>query len=438
MCDRGGNSVRSGALSLVGVMLALIVLPWPVAHAQPAHAEAAHAQAAHAQGDRVDAIRTALDEDGVYLDSSPALGDPEGWERRLQTAREQSTLGLPVYVALWTEVPGLAPAEAFASAPWAEQRRALGIEDDGLLLMHAAGFPLVKGDLPDGPVGDRVKALGDRADAVADELVAAAPTQFGQITPVAWAWIFFRLAAEDPPTAPDLVAELSGDTSLLRDSSRRVPRPGHNAETLSLSHPAVLVPAGLIILGTVAVFVLMTRASTARTRRPSDQAPHRSRDPLAAGLTDLSLERELTGLAEAIAASQVQPGDPAYDRAQACADAAAQYVDSDRDRDRVGVHLLVEDGHRDLAGQPRRARCFFHPGHHAETSVRRNDAEVPTCRACAAALSAGRRPAALDVEGDDGHVRAYYETADVWTSTGYGALDSRWARRALLAALEAR
>lgn len=412
---------------MLGVLLALLALPW---------------QAAHADEDRLGALRTALGQDGIYLESSPALGDPDRWEQRLQEAREESSLDLPVYVALWTELPGVAPDKEFADWTWNRQRRTLGIEDDAIVVVHASGRPRVFGSLPKGPVTSRVKAVGDQADAVADEMVAAAPEQFGQITPVAWAWIFLRLSAADAPTGRELADELSGDTSLLQDSSIDVTKPGRRADGMSYSEPTVLVPGALVILGTIVVFVLMSRAPVLVTgggqRRTPKTQPARVEDAWARGLTSLTVERELTGLSEAIAASDVRPGHSAYDRAQACADAAAHYVDSPLDRDRVGVHLLVEDGHRDLVGEPRRARCYFHPAHRAETSLRRKDVEVATCRACATAVTQGQRPDSLDVADAGGEVRPYYETADVWTATGYGALDERWASRALLAALEAR
>ena len=143
-------------------------------------------------------------------------------------------------------------------------------------------------------------------------------------------------------------------------------------------------------------------------------------------------------LAEAIARSDVQPGEPHHDRAQACLDAAAAFVDVETDRARVGCHILVDVGLAAIKGRKRRRRCFFHPKHLASTSVGTDKVTVPCCLTCADDVRQGRRPNALMVADESGAVAPYYDTHDVWTLTGYGALPGNFPRRVLLSALEQR
>lgn len=269
--------------------------------------------------------------------------------------------------------------------------------------------------------------------AVVDELIAQspAPERYPKVTPVAQGWIFLRLMA-DPGSAPDVIEELTGDTSILSDLARE--HDHYYGENDDFSPPTLII-AGVMLLGTVLLAARRIRNDRRSARKKSlDLEP----DPMLRRLTPLALEEALTVLTEKIAASDRVPGDPHYDRAQACVDAANKYADSDTDRDRIGVHFLVEDGERALTGGSRTRRCYFHPAHRGNSTVTRKQVTVPCCAECAAAVKRGDRPPALLLADTEGRVRPYHFDDDVWTSTGYGAIDEHWARRALLAALEMR
>ncbi|MDT0203961.1 hypothetical protein [Nocardioides sp. AE5] len=389
-------------------------------------------------GDRDDGARLAqaradLAESGLYLEPAVASGHLELWRDRLATAMAEADFGAPVRVALWTEIEGVLPSNYSDDVP-TEPFEMLQVPD-GVLV--ASVYDQVSVSTADPELYADVDALRVATDAIAEELVAAAgdPDRWRRTTSVAWAWIFLCLAAEQPPTAAELLDELSGDTSLLVDQVG-APRPEWRSTNEDFSPRSLAVIAGVLCC---AVALMAWRWRHAARRAVLGSAAEQPElDPMVANLTSLSVQEELTGLVEAIARSKREPGDAAYDRAQACADAAAAYVDSERDRDRIAVHLLVADGERSLGGWTPNRRCFFHPSHKATTALKRKQVTVPCCAACARAVMAGERPVSLLVADSDGRVEPYYETDDVWTATGLGSLDERWARRSLLAALEAR
>ncbi len=380
---------------------------------------------------------------GVYLEASPAQGDLALWRKRLEAGVKKADLGVPLHVALWTEAEDLWPKPSdMTDNDDAGVLRVLGLPRHSVALLSSeTGFVLIEHDVT-GRAADPIEAWETRAQAVVRRIVAASPDpeRYLSMTSVAQAWVYLRLAAPNAPAPQKLVAELSGDVSLLDDSAAGPEDPllADDGEDV-YSDPRTFVAAGVVVLGAIALFLYQTKVGRRATLAERVAAPTtRGPDLLLASLTPLAVEQEVTDLAEQVAGSDVSPGDPAYDAAQGFLDAAAKYVDSDRERDRVGVHLLVADGRVALAGEDPPRRCYFHPMHAATTSVKRREVSLPCCPSCAGAVTRGAAPPALLVTGDDGEVRAYYETDDVWTSTGYGAIDERWARRALLAALGAR
>lgn len=403
-----------------GVLVLLVVVPGP----------------ARAEESRVDRIRAAVAGTGVYLEPGTAMGELELWTRRLEVAVARSRLAVPVRVALWTPVPGLpSTEEQYAEAP-DQLAKQLGL-DGGIAITSLGMEAMVDYDTVTGDSLRHAQALDDQTEAVAEELIAAAGNQerYQSLSPVARAWIWLRLAGEQDPRPRELVAELSGDVSLFIDGA---PPPDlhrlYAEEDDGGIHPVALVVAVLTLLATASVFLLRWRRDEAQ--RVGVQEPL-TRSESAGRLTDLQLEQEVTELAEAIARSEVPPGERAHDRAQAYLDAAERYVDSPLDRDRVGCHLLARDGLLVLQGGTLTARCFFHPEHLAEASVGKGKVRVPCCLRCARAVRKGERPPALVVADADGELAPYFDTHDVWTTTGYGSLPGNWAKRALLTSLRA-
>lgn len=387
-------------------------------------------------GDRLRAIRAEMADSGVYLEPALAQGEVDLWHERLTKALKKADLGAPFKVALWVPIPGVEPLEDDDLDDRARLRQ-LGMGKDSVGLIDEFGSLWTVSDLPTGATA-RLRALEDRTGAVIRRVVAASPDseRYREMSPAAEVWILLRLAAKKPPAPQALIAELSGDTSLLVDEA---PAPDDSDDDLSdLASPWAIVGAVGVMLVVVAVFVVTSRRTLTERLRDASKQPRRSPDPMIADLTPLAIEREVTDFAEEIARSDVRPGEAAYDRAQAHLDAANKYVDADAERDRVGCHLLVADGRLALAGESAPSRCFFHPMHTATTSVKRRKVALPCCQPCARAVTAGDTPAALMVTGESGVVAPYYETDDIWSATGYGAIDERWARRALLAALEGR
>lgn len=377
---------------------------------------------------------------GVYLEPSPAKGDRALWRRRLVDGVRKADLGVPVKVALWTSAEGVWPGDLWTRDE-AAILDALGLPRRTVALLGDQPARVrVETALPQGRVRDRVDASADRAAAVVKLLEEASPDpeRYERLSSVARAWVFLRLVAADAPAPRKLVAQLSGDPDLFDDKATPPESPvQHDSTPEKLASPWAIGAITTVLVGTVLLFLRITWVANRASLAERVAAP-RTADPMLDRLTRLSIEREVTDLAERVSASDVRPGDPAYDAAQSCLDAAAKYVDSERDRDRFGVHLLVADGRAALDGDDQRAKCYFHPLHTAVTSVKRRDTELPSCRRCAKEVSAGSEPGALLVADPDGTVRPYYETDDVWTATGYGAIDQRWARRVLLAALEDR
>lgn len=427
--------MRPVALAVVGVFLSLFVATASTAYADLGEVEPG-------QVDRERELPQAVRSTGVYLEATTADGEPALWRRRLEKSAARADLGAPVKVLLWTPVKGVWPSSRVLYGDGSEALRKLHLPPRSIaLISDEPGLVRVRHALESGPVSDRVDAWKAEAEAVVLRVERASPDpeRYSTMTSVARAWIFLRLAAGDAPAPQALVKELSGDSSLLIDDAVLPEPPSSDDSGAVFGSPWAIGTAIVIILGTMAWFLRQTwttrrsalgeRAAASRMRTP---------DPLVATLTPLALEEDVTGLARQVAESDVRPGEAAYDRAQACLDAAAKYVDSDRERDRVGAHLLVAEGRATLHGEERRRKCFFNPLHTAATSVRRDKVTLPCCLRCAKEVSAGSEPGALLLTGDDGVVRPYYESDDVWTTTGYGAIDERWAKRALLAALEPR
>lgn len=422
-----------------GLLVAVCVL---LVTCGPAYAVAtsAAAEPGSTAQDRQAAMREDLRKTGVYLETAPAMGDLDRWRQRLEEGVREADLGAPVHVALWSEIPGLWPETDDVSTMDSSQlRKALELPREGVLLTSSYDARVRELHTVSGATEKRVEAWFDQAVAVIERVedTTPDPVRHDALTAVAKTWIMLRLADADGANAKELIDELGGDPELFQDKAVAPDQDG--AEPGPEIGVWTAVTALVVIALVVGVFLRITWVARAAEREKQSAISRARRpDPLIATLTSLALEHDVTDLAEKIAASDLAPGNPAYDGAQACLDAAKKYVDSDLDRDRVGVHLLVADGRTLLGERTPEARCYFHPMHLAKTSVRRREAEFPSCRACAHDLTLGREPAALMVADDDGEVQPYFETEDVWTATGYGAIDERWARRALLAALGAR
>lgn len=415
-------------LAILVVALAGPALAGP-ALVGPALVDPALAGPSASAPDRLAEIRADVAQTGVHVGSGVASGRTALWERRLRRTLDRTDFAHPVSVALWQHVDGIGPPEVSSEDDPGALFESLGLRRGGLLVIENGILYVVTHRVPEA-FRDRVLSLWNRQLDLASEVVAASPDpdRYRGLTDVAQAWLFLRLAAEDPPADRALVEELARDDTVLQDYADPPRRTGYGDR--EVLHVKDLWVAGAVLLLTVGIFVVWSRRSA--SLRQDDV------DPFAAGLTSLTLNQELADLAEEIAASDVSPGDPDYDRAQACADAAAKYVDSDRQRDRVGAHLLIQDGRRAVAGQRAPNRCFFHPQHVGISSVQREGTRVKCCPECATAVVKGRRPRVLLVADRDGEVAPYFETRDVWTETGYGAVDEHYARRALLAALERR
>ncbi|NYG58329.1 hypothetical protein BJ980_001252 [Nocardioides daedukensis] len=381
-------------------------------------------------GPRLAQVRADLAESGVYLEAGPAAGEVDLWRERLESALAEADLGVPIKVGLWSEIADVPPS---MYADPAETLTAVGAEDG--VLIGSSGASLEVLHLQSGKRKVLIDAVLMGARAVVAPLVERSPDpdRFSQVSAVAQAWIYLRLASADPPEPKDLVDELAGDTSLLVDSAYPALRP--DSWSPNDFRPLSVATMGLVVLGTCLMIVRRVRADhlAARRQEVADEV-----DPLAARLTPLMVEEELTDLAEAISTSDRVPGDPAYDKALAFADAANAHASSEDVRDLLGVHFLVADGVRALGGWSRESRCFFNPAHRGTTTLRRKQSVLPCCAACASAVRSGGRPDSLLLPDADGWVRAYYETDDIWTATGYGAVDERWARRVHLDALERR
>lgn len=385
---------------------------------------------------RWDNARAALNDSGVYIEPLPAVGEQALWQRRLEAALDDVRFSVPVKVALWTPIPDEDP-EGFDTLSDKKLLTFLG-QPDAVAVVNPLGYPELAAD-PGLTDSKQIEAVWARSRAVTRAIVKASPDpeRYTSMTPAARAWVFLRLAdATEPPQPRALVAELAGDPTLLVDDAAapKVLGPGSDND---LANPIVLGVAAAVMLATVLVFGALTLR---RRRIATASLPEVDvlRDRWAEGLTPLAVQQELTGLSEAIAASPAQPGQRDYDSALACADAAAQYVDSPAVADRVGVHLLVADGLAALKGTEPEPRCFFHPQHTANASVRRGKVKIPCCRSCARAVATGSAPTMLMVTNNEGKIGPYFENDDVWSSTGYGSIDQRWASRALLAALERR
>lgn len=336
---------------------------------------------------------------------------------------------------MWPESVDEEGAGALAD-PGLPRRLGLG---PGILLIPAYGTleTVVTADLST-PARRRWEAISDRTEAIVDELSRYHPRadELPRIAPIAEAWIMLRLAAANPPSARALADELIGSDG-VSDDSLFIEPPDYDFSSDSdtgdsdygLGTWLTLGCFMALAFGLVGWSAFRAITSGNLTRKRELSLP---RDSWDTELTPTAVESELTALAERIAASDVQPGDPAYDRAQASADAAARFVDSDEARDRVGVHLLVEDGLNALLAEDGTPRCFFNPRHRARRTVARSragvgGAEVPSCHDCARAIKAGERPPALMLPDADGRVTPYYAVDDVWSRTGYGSLDPAWA-----------
>lgn len=433
MQTKRGTFAVALATLLVGTALAGVLLSWGAS----AQADSQAGSPAAEGSDRQQAMRDALADGGVYLEDVLAHGDPDLWRQRLRDAAAEADIGVPVRVAFWTEIAGQWPdRDQWVEQEPDEQMANLGLSPNTVLLTNPYSNSVDHGALSV-KTPDRVRAWLSRSEAVVDRLQSQNPDpdRYPGLSAVAKAWVMLRLASPDQQPQ-QLVEELAQDASLFDDGAW-APDEGEGSEyTLS---PWTIVVAGIFLAAVIALFLRIV-AVERRTERAAEREERRglTADTLLDTLTPLALEREVTGLAEQIAASEVAPGDPAYDEAQACLDAAGKYVDSELDRDRVGVHLLVADGAAALEGRTPSPRCFINPTHTATTSVHRRETTLPCCASCAGLISRRQRPQALLVADADGEVAAYYETEDVWTATGYGSIDERWARRALLAALETR
>jgi len=218
-------------------------------------------------------------------------------------------------------------------------------------------------------------------------------------------------ALEDVPLRAGPVARARYALALMR-TGRRAPH-------------ARRFPAGaLTALGAVAVFVPLTLRR--RRRRPGA----RPRGTAVPADAEAQARAARDALARALAAAPDAP-----EHAFRLHDAASKATDEARQAiDWVGVLVLARAGLAAAAGRAATAPCFFNPLHgdgEARTwwALGGRRAELPACRACAAAVADGAAPSALLDRG-----RPYWERDTLWARTGFGALDEDLADRVLAGA----
>lgn len=214
------------------------------------------------------------------------------------------------------------------------------------------------------------------------------------------------------------------------------------------------VAIGISIGAVIVVLALLATIARALVRKRSRATPTRSGSTFTLPKAVLSTvraaedrerehdaQREVLALGEAIDRTDLKATTPA---AQASWQAALDHYDAARrilDRDHspadvVGALVLARRGSaaldaakRDRTWTPRPV-CYFNPLHPrpgGEVTWTDGDrsVEVPACDACAAAVRAGREPEDVLDFVSDGKPRHYFKLdLGVWSSTGYGALDT--------------
>ena len=389
----------------------------------------------HAADGRTDQVRRAVDRTGVYVDRAQAQGHLDLWQQRLEEAVAASAL--PVKVALWSTIDGVAPdldtvADGVLTSDGGPSVWTVSDDRTSQVVAHAAA-PTARRrlDREVERLQRETRAVGDALVATLDDDVISPP----RLIPVAHAWVWLRLSSAEPPRVAALAAELEPDAAVLLGRRGSAPDATPRPDDATLFSPIFWSAAALVVLATLAITI---RLGVVEARRRRSRVQPLAVPEWARRLTPLSVSRELTALAEAIAAAPARPGDPDYDGAQARSDAAEAHEGSTRPRDLVGMHLLVAEGHQLLIDGEITPRCFFNPEHPAGTQVTRDGQRIPCCPPCARAVRLGRRPDLLALPDEEGRVVGYDEVDDVWSRTGYGTLNRLWAREALLAALEGR
>jgi len=160
------------------------------------------------------------------------------------------------------------------------------------------------------------------------------------------------------------------------------------------------------------------RRARADTRARREQRAPAGTEP-ERGAARQAAQEAVAGLARAIAEAPDPP-----DAALRSYDAASHVLGRNRATpvDHVGAEALANAGRAQLQGRSWRP-CLFDPRHGEgvrPTRWRRGDqdATIPACAACAAAIADGRTPAVLQDRG-----RAYWDRDTVWARTGFGAID---------------
>ena len=401
-------------LAALAALAVLVVLPPPAARAD-------------ADDPRTRAIAEAMAEGRVYVEPALAGGDADRWADRLQSALDRIDFPTPVSVAAWTASDVIGPSTPFSDDARAWTR--LGVPAGVRVFAVGSGARTLADGQPQ-RVLDRAAALDEAAGKVRGEAARIAGRDEADFLPVAEVWAWLRLAAADPPTERALAAELAADDAVFVDTT---PSPFTYSSDRPLFDPTGR--ASLIVIGLIVAGYLGFRGyrAVAAWRTPdAEEDPGAEPPPSPLLVSAAEVERRVTELAVAISERPAAPGTLGYDRAQACSDAAERYADRDAERDRIGAVLLCRDGQRWLRGEPVERRCYFNPAHLATGAVKRDGVAVPCCAACALQIRAGRAPLALRVAAAEGDPRRpYYEVADSWTRTGYGALSEDWAEQVL-------
>lgn len=337
--------------------------------------------------DRSDYLVAQLQESPVFV--SDSIGRRVDDAARLELERQVEAMPFPTYLVV---IPNL--SEDYLSA---DDRLALlrdGLGEDGLYVVS-----------------------DDRASYV--ELAAYGvqlPMRAHDITQAAY-WDFDR---NDPaPEKLDYVLALArGEARMPRaeraaippDEGGPIPTPYREPEHSNAG-------LGFAIIGVFTFGAGLSATVLERRRRR-----RLSRGRKLAGSLPAANVRELASKAHARLARDIDRTKRPDERALDLEVAASMALDRQgKAIDDLGALMLAERGREALKGSERQ-RCYFDPRHSGKAtptrwSTGRAAIEVPACKACAAAIAAGKVPDSLWDED-----RPYWQRETVWARTGFGAL----------------
>lgn len=395
----------------------------------------------------IDALADALREDGVVIDR--VMGSGEAEENHDRIAKLIKEVPFPVYVALVQAPPDLKSSGSDANEVLASLlHRRIGGKGIFLVNSTAGGARLETYGL--GVNGARISlanyankdALRAEAQKRSDDHLWVPAAVEAEAT-VRTAEAMVAQATQERPSGKYPTTLNDEDLDLLADRAVELSqtarwRPG--IATYRVRHASTGLSGVMAALGGLAAALLLGQTLRGWPRLRPGRAPSKLASSLAvpdvAEETRLARE-ELTAFAERVA--QSSPDASAADvmaRVLAAREAAERHVDAKDPAAIVGVRTLVRIGERDLSRAQRGtgksfAPCFFDPRHpeaNGQVGWRLGEGQVrvPSCRACAEDVEAGRTPQTLAVRRLRRRV-PYYTRDDVWARTGLGALTDTFA-----------